>query len=76
MFTQLSHAHLRTAASQASLTAKPSTGRRSCSTQTRHLAAMAKRLDAHLHIWASREDAEAGKFPFAVCTSSCEHCIT
>ena len=26
-----------------------------------------KRLDAHLHVWASKQDAEAGKFPFVVC---------
>ena len=25
-----------------------------------------KMLDAHLHVWASKEDAEAGKYPFAV----------
>jgi hypothetical protein len=25
-----------------------------------------KRLDSHLHVWASKEDAESGKYPFAV----------
>lgn len=42
-------------------------GKRSFDSQRRRVAAMAKRLDGHLHVWASREDAEAGKFPFAVC---------
>ena len=29
-----------------------------------------KRLDAHLHVWASKEDAQSGKYPFAVSSNS------
>jgi hypothetical protein len=48
-----------------------------CQVPARQVLAMAKqRLDAHLHVWASKEDAESGKFAFAVRGACASHAVT
>lgn len=43
----------------------------SSSRVSREVSAKTMFYDSHLHVWATKEDGESGKYPFAVRLSTC-----